>query len=239
MMARLLVRHHGAGRRVAGQRTRPLLRSWWIEGRYRQAVWRPSRRATTTASSLAAGINAVLIAFVGLLGPGQLRGLAGMGTAVWPAAGHAAIPARLLCFFPWSGDRVPFKTTRYDLGTAGPALWPTEGAAFVSRGGSLQAGEWSDPRSGDPSPMQLCGFAHLPSNWGIFVGWIVCGWLPSRREWWEPSPGACCWLPRWPALLTGAMAGLCWVAIHRNFPWPRERPWHTKNLINRQFKLIG
>jgi concentrative nucleoside transporter, CNT family len=85
-------------------------------------------------------------------------------------------------------------------------LVATEVPAFVSLAGSLQAGQWSDPRSVVILAYALCGFAHLPSL-GIFVGGL-CALAPEQKG----VVGTLAWrvllASTLACLLTGAVAGL-------------------------------
>lgn len=120
---------------------------------------------------LALGITAVLIAFVGLLtlanaGIGWLGGWVGQ-----PQATLQSLLAWVFVPFVWMIG-VPINDALPASELLALRLVATEVPAFVSLAGSLQAGQWSDPRSVVILAYALCGFAHLPSL-GIFVG-IVC-----------------------------------------------------------------
>jgi concentrative nucleoside transporter, CNT family len=204
MMARLLVPAPLAREPLAGHESRALLPEQLEEARYGSSVEAITQGAND-GLKLALGITAVLIAFVGLLtlanaGIGWLGGWVGQ-----PQATLQSLLAWVFVPFVWMIG-VPINDALPASELLALRLVATEVPAFVSLAGSLQAGQWSDPRSVVILAYALCGFAHLPSL-GIFVGGL-CALAPEQKG----VVGTLAWrvllASTLACLLTGAVAGL-------------------------------
>jgi len=216
VMRRVSWCRHPRGRRRGRQASRPLLPEL-VDEAYSSSV-EATRRGATTASSLALGHHRRLIASWAC-SPLANAGVGWRAAGLASRAGHAAIPASPGLFLPLVWMIGALQSTRYSLGTAGPAAGGHGGAGVCA----AWAGSLARRANGAiPARCVILAMhsAACPSpSLGIFVGGIVCAGCPSRRE-----GGTLAW-PRAAASTLGLLAHrgqrLCW-ADHRIFPLPRS-----------------